>query len=99
MRFIAISLAAILVALQYALWIADDGMRALWRLEQEVAARTSENEQKAARNAALEGEVIDLKQGLAAVEEKARSELGMVGADETFYLVTVQPTQASNGAK
>jgi cell division protein FtsB len=74
-------------------------MRALWRLEQEVAARTRENEQKAARNAALEGEVVDLKQGLAAVEEKARTELGMVGADETFYLVTLQPRHASSSTK
>jgi cell division protein FtsB len=99
MRFIAVSLAVVLLALQYSLWIADDGLRELWRLEEEVALRTSENEQKAARNAALEGEVIDLKQGLAAVEEKARSELGMVGADETFYLVTLRPRQASNTTK
>lgn len=99
MRLIGVVLAGVLIVLQYGLWIADDGMRELWRLEAEVAVRTRENEEKAARNAVLEGEVVDLKQGLSAVEEKARNELGMVGAGETFYLITLLPSQKSKSAQ
>lgn len=95
MRVIVFVLTAVLVALLYNLWIAEGGLRTLWRLEAEVAARTQENESKAARNAALEGEVGDLKQGLAAIEEKARNDLGMVGQEETFYLITRLPAEAS----
>ena len=95
MRAIVIVLSAVLVALLYNLWIADGGLRKLWRLEAEVAVRTQENEDKAARNAALEGEVRDLKNGLAAIEEKARNDLGMVGEGETFYLITRLPAETS----
>ncbi|MGD2168422.1 MAG: cell division protein FtsB [Gammaproteobacteria bacterium] len=94
MRLLIISLCLVLLVLQYQLWLADSGIRATWGLEAAVTARTDENEQKAERNAALEAEVLDLKQGLAAVEERARSELGMIGRNETFYLVT----RPSNGA-
>ena len=99
MRVIVVTLAVILAALHYGLWIADDGLRELWRLESAVAARTAENEDKAARNAALEGEVVDLKQGLSAIEEKARNDLGMVGREETFYLITRLPGSDSDAAQ
>lgn len=88
MRLLIVSLSFGLLVLQYQLWLADSGIRATWGLEDAVVARTLENEQKAERNAALEAEVLDLRQGLAAVEERARSELGMIGDNETFYLVT-----------
>jgi cell division protein FtsB len=95
MRLLNLSLTCIVLVLQYQLWLADSGMRATWGLAAAVTARTLENEQKAARNAALEAEVLDLRQGLAAVEELARSDLGMIGADETFYLVTRPTGRAS----
>lgn len=88
MRLLVLSLSLVLVVLQYQLWLSDDGLRATWALEDAVERRTRENEDKAARNAALEAEVLDLRQGLSAVEERARSELGMIGRDETFYLIT-----------
>ena len=89
MRTLIATLVFVLLVLQYQLWLSENAMRATWGLEAAVTTRTLENEQKADRNAALEAEVLDLKQGLAAVEERARSELGMIGENETFYLVTV----------
>jgi cell division protein FtsB len=59
----------------------------VWRLEAEVARRSEDNARLAARNAALEAEVRDLKQGLAAAEERARTDLGMIQAGETFYQI------------
>ena len=88
MRLLIVSLTLILIVLQYQLWLADSGMRATWALAADVRATTLENEAKSARNAALEAEVVDLRKGTAAVEERARSELGMIGPAETFYLIT-----------
>ena len=59
----------------------------MWRLEAEVARRIEDNSRLAARNSALEAEVQDLKQGLAAAEERARTELGMIESRETFYQI------------
>jgi len=87
MRWLVTILSIALVLLQYRLWLSDDGVRELWRLQNQVAQRTDENSVLANRNDALEAEVLDLKQGLAAVEERARTELGMVGSDETFYQI------------
>lgn len=81
-----------LVVLQYRLWIADDGAREAWMLHQALREQTAENERLAERNAALGAEVEDLKSGLAAIEERARAELGMVRDGETFYHV-VEPDE------
>jgi cell division protein FtsB len=97
MRMLILSLTLTLLVMQYRLWLADSGMRATWQLQDAVAATTLENERKAARNAALEAEVDDLKRGVAAVEERARSELGMIRPEETFYLVT-RPAQRRSAA-
>lgn len=88
MRALVVTLALIFALLQYQLWLSDSGIREAWTLADAVAQTTAENADKSARNAALEAEVDDLKQGLAAVEERARTELGMIGRDETFYLIT-----------
>ena len=88
MRVLIAVLTLTLVLLQVRLWFSDDGLREVWRLEDQVAGQTAENNRLADRNAALEAEVLDLKQGLAAAEERARSELGMVRRDETFYQIT-----------
>jgi cell division protein FtsB len=88
MRLLIVSFAAALALLQVRLWLSGDGIREVWELEEQVSAQTTENAALAERNAALEAEVLDLKQGLEAVEERARSELGMVKDDETFYQIT-----------
>ena len=87
MRFLMIVLAVVLVLLQARLWLSNGGLREVWRLEVEVARRIDDNSRLAARNSALEAEVLDLKQGLAAAEERARTELGMIHSGETFYQI------------
>lgn len=87
MKILLACLTLVLISFQYQLWLGDDSVRALHLLEEEVAAQESDNADLAARNELLEIEVIDLKNGLEAVEERARSELGMIGEDETFYLI------------
>ncbi|MCA1799223.1 MAG: cell division protein FtsB [Xanthomonadaceae bacterium] len=95
MRWLIGILAAALLVLQYQLWVADGGAREAWSLHQELRAQQLENERLAERNAALAAEVEDLKSGLAAIEERARADLGMVRDGETFYHV-VEPTPVTN---
>jgi len=78
-------LAGILLGLQYPLWLGDGGLLSYWKLRQEISAQKTENTQLRERNAALEAEVRDLKEGYEALEERARAELGMVRRGETFY--------------
>lgn len=87
MRLLVGALILLLLLLQYPLWIADDGFRAVWRLDDAIGEQRGENAGLEARNQALGAEVEDLKKGMAAAEEIARSELGMIGPDETLYLV------------
>jgi len=87
MRFLMIVLALVLALLQARLWLSNGGLREVWRLEAEVVRRAEDNGRLGARNAALEAEVRDLKQGLAAAEERARTDLGMIHAGETFYQI------------
>jgi cell division protein FtsB len=92
MRILVIILAACLALLQYRLWISDQGEREIWRLTQAVEAQTAANAEQRERNSQLLAEVTDLKVGLAALEERARSELGMVGNSETFYQIVTPAT-------
>ncbi len=73
--------------MQYRLWLSRDGMQDVWRLQRAVAEQREENRILRERNASLEAEVRDLKEGLEAVEERARTELGMIGEGETYYQV------------
>ena len=93
MRFLMVVLVAVLVLLQARLWLSDGGLREVWRLQAEVGRRTEDNTRLASRNAALEGEVLDLKEGLAAAEERARTELGMIQSGETFYQIMPAPVE------
>ena len=88
MRTLMLLLVIVLGLVQTRLWSPHDGLREVWQLEEEVADRTRENRDLEARNAALEGEVQDLKQGFAAAEERARADLGMIAEGETFYQIT-----------
>ncbi|MCG6875722.1 MAG: cell division protein FtsB [Betaproteobacteria bacterium] len=93
MRFLAFVLAALTVLIQYPLWFGKGGWLRVAELEREVQKQHDRNAALAARNAALDAEVRDLKQGLDAVEELARFELGMVRKDEVFFQV-VEPHPA-----
>ena len=88
MRILLLLLVICLGVVQARLWSPDDGLREVWRLQDLIAERTRENRELDERNAALEGEVQDLKQGLAAAEERARADLGMIAEGETFYQIT-----------
>jgi cell division protein FtsB len=94
MRFLFLLLATSLMLLQYRLWVSDQGMREVWRLEAAVRAQHDQNAEQRERNRQLAAEVNDLKVGLTALEERARSELGMVGSTETFYQIVTAATPA-----
>jgi len=79
------SLIVLLLILQYRLWFGDGSVQAFWQLREEAKATHSELLNLRSRNQALEAEVADLKSGLDAIEERARTELGMIDEDETFY--------------
>jgi cell division protein FtsB len=87
MRSLAFILFSLLLLLQYTLWFGNGGLLRVWQLHDKVEAQKLENAQLQERNRALEAEVIDLKQGLEAIEERARSDLGMIKKDETFFRV------------
>ena len=87
MKWLAAALAIAVILLQYRVWLSEDGVRGVGRLRQAVAVQRAENEQLAERNRQLAAEVRDLKTGLDALEERARSDLGMIARNETFYQV------------
>jgi cell division protein FtsB len=91
MRTIRNILVGLLLVLQYPLWFGNSSAAAVWRLHQQVKAQKIENEHLSERNQALIAEVIDLKHGLDAIEERARTELGMVRQGETFFQVVEPP--------
>jgi len=90
-RLIRFGLIALLVVLQYPLWLGSGGALTVWELKREIAAQREENARLRSRNQALAAEVIDLKQGFAAIEERARIDLGMIRKGETFYHVIEEP--------
>ena len=87
MKILAATLVVVLTLLQYRLWLGEGGMREVGRLRAEIEAQRGENEQLKERNRTLAAEVLDLKKGTVAIEERARTDLGMVGKGETFYQV------------
>jgi cell division protein FtsB len=87
MKWLAAALAVAVILLQYRVWFSEDGVRGVSRLRQAVAAQRAENDQLAERNRQLAAEVHDLKTGMDALEERARSDLGMIARNETFYQV------------
>ncbi len=87
MKSVIAILLTTLVVLQFQLWQGGRGMPGVHRLEAAVALQREDNARLEARNRRLAAEVHDLKEGLEAVEERARSDLGMIGRDETFYQI------------
>ena len=85
MRLLVVALLVLIVAVQYRIWVGQDSLADVWRLEQAVKAQAKENAALRARNLQLAAEVRDLKDGMAAVEARARRDLGMVREDETLY--------------
>ena len=92
MRWLVALFAALLLLLQYRLWLSPDGVHEVLRLQTAVTAQQAENERLLERNRQLAAEVRDLKQGYAALEERARTDLGMISGNETFYQVVPSST-------
>jgi cell division protein FtsB len=90
-RLLLLGLLAVLLALQYKLWIGAGGVREVEQLRITVQLQQEENAALRQRNEALAAEVDDLKGGTAAVEERARSELGMIKPGEVFYRIVDPP--------
>ena len=93
MKPLAAVLAALIVVLQYPLWFGKGGWLRVRELDRQLASQQAVNAGLKARNETLDAEVRDLKQGLDAIEERARLELGMIRKDEVFFQV-VSPAQS-----
>ena len=93
MKLLSAGLLILLVLLQYRLWFGDGSVREVARLQGEISAQEEQNSRLRERNRTLAAEVQDLKKGTTAIEERARTDLGMVGKSETFYQV-VSPEDA-----
>ena len=87
MKILAGVLVALIVAIQYPLWLGKGGWLHVWELDRQVAGAQARNLVLEERNAGLEAEVLDLKQGSEAIEERARYELGMIKRDEVFFQI------------
>jgi cell division protein FtsB len=85
MRLLTVALLILLGAIQYPLWVGKGGWLRVWEVDHQIEAQREINGRLKARNAALDAEVRDLKQGLEAIQERARSELGMIRHDEIFF--------------
>jgi cell division protein FtsB len=96
MKWFALVLGVIVLLLQYRLWMSPNGVRELARLEEAVKEQRTDNERLTNRNAQLAAEVRDLKKGVTALEERARSDLGMIANNETFYQVIPQHSDAAS---
>ena len=87
MKWLTLILVALVGVIQYPLWLGKGGWLRVWEVDQQIVAQREVNGKLKTRNAALDAEVRDLKQGLEAIEERARSELGMVKQDEIFFQI------------
>jgi cell division protein FtsB len=86
-RIFVVMLLVVISGLQTRLWVGQGSFAHVHRLEEKVSLRSSENDSRRGRNAVLKAEILDLKQGLEAVEDIARSELGMIKKGEVFFLL------------
>jgi len=97
MRAATLILVVLLLLLQYPLWLGKGSWLKVWDLNRRVEEQQRINQQTKTRNALLDAEVRDLKQGTAAIEERARSELGMIKRDEVFYQILENPSAQTTG--
>ena len=96
-RLVALLLIALIASLQYGLWLGKGSWLRAWEIDRKISEQQRINERLAARNAALDAEVRDLKEGLGAIEDRARNELGMIRSDEVFFQVLERA--AGDGAR
>jgi len=92
-KALTILLATLVLALQYPLWLGKGGWSKVWELERSLEQQRAGNARLKARNDAIDADVRDLKEGLEAIEERARTQLGMIRRDEVFYQVVPAPVR------
>ena len=95
MRWLTLIFVALIVALQYPLWLGKGSWLRVWEVDHAATQQKEINQKLRARNASLDAEVRDLKQGYDAIEERARSELGMIKRDEIFFQVLEESKPAA----
>ena len=86
-RFFIIILIVFFLMIQFDIWFKDDGFYRVKELEQMIGSQVEENERLKLRNEQLEREIDELKSGTESIEEKARTDLGMIKEGEEFYLI------------
>lgn len=96
MKALTLIFVTLIALLQYPLWLGKGSWLRVWDLNRQIAEQQEKNNGLKARNDTLDAEVLDLKSGRAAIEERARSELGMIKQDEVFYQVINQPLPISS---
>ena len=99
MKYLTLALAGLIALIQYPMWLGKGGWLRVWDTGRQLQAQRGQNEKLQVRNAAMDAEVRDLKQGLDAVEERARSELGMIRQDEMFFQVIDERRVSAPSAK
>lgn len=97
MKLLALTLAILIALIQYPLWLGKGSWLRVWEVDRQIRTQRETNRTLQVRNAALDAEVSDLKQGFEAVEERARSELGMVKQDEIFFQILDQKMRMNDG--
>jgi cell division protein FtsB len=104
-RWLALVFAALIVALQYPMWLGKGGWLQVREYDRQLAEQREQNAKLKLRNDALDADVRDLKTGYEAVEERARNELGMIRQDEVFFQLQAPgsapraPAAAASAAK
>ena len=96
MKVLTLIFVILIALLQYPLWLGKGSWLRVWDLSRQLATQQEKNGALKARNETLDAEVRDLKSGRAAIEERARSELGMIKQDEVFYQVLDNSTPAQS---
>ena len=99
MKLLTLALLGLIVLLQHPLWLGKGSWLRVWEVDQQVRAQRDTNQKMTLRTAALDAEVRDLKQGFDAIEERARSELGMIKRDEIFFQVLENPRNSAPPAR
>ena len=99
MKWLTLAFVGLVALIQYPLWLGKGGWLRVWDVDQQITAQRESNGRLKTRNSALEAEVRDLKQGFEAIEERARSELGMIRQDEIFFQLVDDPSRAAAKAR
>ncbi len=95
MKVLSLVLVALIALIQYPLWLGKGSWFRVWEVDQQIKSQREKNAMLQTRNNTLDAEVRDLKQGLEAIEERARSELGMIRQDEIFFQIISSSSSAA----